>query len=209
MESGSEVTIYSRAVRAAPNVEINKTNTEIDSFLKESRICNTPKISDRNISTSSEEYMDTSEKTELSPYDNNIDHDTIAGYRDTASTSGQQPHRQEKRRLTGISAQPQSLGKKLIHDVEQNKANMYEVPGKDKAIASIIVEDYQMIDAHLDENLRARILTFEYTDFAKLISKNRFNKDEDQRMEIVNRNGLSCLSPVSDNGISISNYIRW
>ena len=67
-----------------------------------------------------------------------------------------------------------------------------------------------MINAHIDESLHNHILTFKYTDFRKLISKGRYAREDDQqRMEIVNKNGLSYLSPVSDNSVNISGYPRW
>ena len=103
----------------------------------------------------------------------------------------------------------ETAGSKLIWDMEQNEATMYEVPGKEKAITSIIDKDYQMIDTHIDESLRSHILTFKYTDFSKLISKSRYVREDDQqRMEIVNKNGLSYLSLISDNNVNISGYPR-
>ena len=86
---------------------------------------------------------------------------------------------------------------------------MYEVPGKDKAIASIIDEDYQMIDKHLDNSLRAHIQSFEFIDFSKLLVKNRFMRDDKQRLEIINKNGLSYLSPISDSNTAINSYNKW
>ena len=67
-----------------------------------------------------------------------------------------------------------------------------------------------MIDTHIDESLCSHILTFKYTDFSKLISKSRYVREDDQqRMEIVNKNGLSYLSPISDNNVKISGYPQW
>ena len=66
-----------------------------------------------------------------------------------------------------------------------------------------------MIDAHVDEQLKCKIQCFEYIDFSKLISKNK-NKSEDQRMEIVNHNGMTFLAPVSERkATQIASYIRW
>ena len=68
-----------------------------------------------------------------------------------------------------------------------------------------------MIDAHIDQALRKKITDFEFIDFSRLVSKNRFVQDDDnQRLEIVNKNGLSYLSPVSDReGVTINSYIKW
>ena len=44
----------------------------------------------------------------------------------------------------------------------------------------------------MDEGLKNKIQALEYVDLAKLLSKNRFNRDDEggQRLEIVNRNGM-------------------
>ena len=102
-----------------------------------------------------------------------------------------------------------------MHESEQNKITMFEVPGKtnSKPITSVIDEDYQMIDTHVDETLKKKILNFKYIDFSRLIPKNRFALDEDnqnQRLEIVNKNGMSYLSPVSDReGVVVNTYNKW
>ena len=68
-----------------------------------------------------------------------------------------------------------------------------------------------MIDAHVDESLRKKIWDFEFIDLSRLLSKGRFNHEESgQRLEIVNRNGISFLSPVSDHELmSINSYFKW
>ena len=114
---------------------------------------------------------------------------------------------------------------KFIKEVERSKARLYKVPGKvfdHKQVlyfelqqpsnlmnVAQIDEDYQMIDAHLDEGTKQKIQAFEYVDFSKLISKGKLNTD-DQRMEIVNHNGMTYLLPISDREIvSISSYNKW
>ena len=65
---------------------------------------------------------------------------------------------------------------------------------------ALIDQDYQMIDAHIDEALRKKILNNEYIDFSKLMVNSRSYRDEEggQRMEIVNRNGQTYLAPVGE-----------
>ena len=87
---------------------------------------------------------------------------------------------------------------------------MFEVPGK--VNISQIDEDYQMIDAHIDEGMKKKIQALEYVDLAKLLVKNGHysRDDEGQRLEIINKNGQSFLSPVSDrDNLSINTYNRW
>ena len=72
-DSGSEVTIYSRAVKTAmPNTDFNQ---EIDNLLNKTRVQHTlvqpSNQGPRKISSSSEELMDTSDEIEFSS-DNNL-----------------------------------------------------------------------------------------------------------------------------------------
>ena len=80
-------------------------------------------------------------------------------------------------------------------------------------IASVlqIDQDYQMVDSHVEEGLKHKIQAFEYVDFAKLISRSKFCRDEDgQRLEIINKNGVSFLSPVSGrDNLAVNSYFRW
>ena len=211
-DSGSDVTIYSRAVKTVvPNPDFDQ---EIDNLLNKARAQHTSvqpnKQDPRKISSSSEELMDTSDETEFSSDSNFNEFRNIVETKNSAeiwNTPGQLPRVQ----VMETQRQPnETAGSKLIWDMEQNKATMYKVPGKEKAITSMIDKDYQMIDTHIDESLHSRILTFKYTDFSKLISKSRYVREDDQqRMEIVNKNGLSYLSPISDNNVNISGYPQW
>ena len=83
---------------------------------------------------------------------------------------------------------------------------MYEIPGRSVSIAKID-EDYQMIDAHIDDTLRRKVQGFEFVDFGKLLPKFRSHKEEDQHLEIVNKNGFTYLSPISEReNMQINSY---
>ena len=117
-------------------------------------------------------------------------------------------------------------GSKNIPEAEQGRARMYQVPGNSElnkqsypqfnqclatASVSMMDQDYQMIDAHVEESLKRKVQDFEYIDLAKLIPRFRPKHldEEGQRLEIINKNGQSFLSPVSDNNMSINSYSRW
>ena len=88
---------------------------------------------------------------------------------------------------------------------------MFVVPGKPGSCLDIVAMDnnYQMIDTHIDEAMRNNIVNFEYIDFSKLLSKNRV-RDNDNRLGIVNRNGMTFLSPISDReSVQINSYHKW
>ena len=105
----------------------------------------------------------------------------------------------------------------IIKEAERSKARMFEIPGNvnlnlvnRQLNVNQMDEDYQMIDSHIDESIKRKILCFEYVDFCKLINRNHPYKDDDQRLEIVNHNGMTFLSPVADHEVvQISSYGKW
>ena len=77
---------------------------------------------------------------------------------------------------------------------------------------SVIDKDYQMVDSHVEEVVRKKVLNMEYVDFSKLIPTQKMGRDNDlgQRLEIVNCNGQSYLSPVSEHDrVNIGSYAKW
>ena len=69
--------------------------------------------------------------------------------------------------------------------------------------------DYQMIDNHLDEVTKCKIQCFEYVNFSKLVNHNK-SDTTDQRLELVSRNGMIFLSPVSEReAFHINSYLCW
>ena len=120
---------------------------------------------------------------------------------------------------------PEEQSDQVVRDAEISKAKLPEVAGKNNLISVLqfvkttkvsnpstaqIDEDYQMIDSHIDKTLKAKIQGFEYVDFGKLISKSQMVKDEEQCMEIVTRDGMTFLSPVSErDNIQINSYHKW
>ena len=158
----------------------------------------------RNISSSSDDFNDTSDDSL------NLAQSFIAGcsvrnqMKEKAapqpSTSGgpgyEECHQRGEKELT-----PEERSDQIIKDAECSKARMYELSGKNNFPAISQIEDYQMIDAHIDDSLRAKILKFEFINLARLLPKAKGGlavEEEYQRLEIVNKNGISFLSPVSD-----------
>ena len=149
--SSSEVTIYKRAVRQiAPEFE-----TQIESFIADVRkngnakekIDTTPLS--QKVSTSSEEMLDTSDENGL----NNQFHTFTVG-------AMAQAH----------DKTPEQRADDFIRESKKNKATMLQVPGKVTGRDIIAIDnDYQMINANIDDTLRKRILNFEYMDFSKLL----------------------------------------
>ena len=91
---------------------------------------------------------------------------------------------------------------KMVKDAERSKARMFELSGRPNDLyqgKSVSVyeidEDYQMIDSHIDNALRKKILNFEYVDFSRLLPKARGSGSEDdrQKLEIVSKNSMTFL----------------
>ena len=218
--SPSEATIYRRAVE----VEVRPSNTSnrqrtpflssrdngIDKLIAQGRasVVSRTLIPDGlRKSSSSEEFMDTSDKYDAVMMEQNLISDTEV----------RQPTHFETPKKTGqngrcLTAEEQTA--EVTKDAEINKANLYEVQGKEllKLPTDIIQmdQDYQMLDSHVDETLRRKIENFEYVDFSKLVAQNMNNYGEDQRLEIINRNGMTFLSPASDREqTQITTYNKW
>ena len=191
--SSSEVTVYQRAVPI-----INQDNPDLAGRI-DKLISDTRRSEGKNVSTSSDDMMDTSDETKF-----------ITGHH-----VGLIVHDADIRPPVAKTPEktPEEKANKIICGAEQARARVLDIQGKSPVhFAQNILamdNDYQMIDSHVDKPMRRRILNFEYIDLSKLLTKNRIRED-DQRLEIVNRNGMTFLSPVSDrDSIQINSYIKW
>ena len=116
-----------------------------------------------------------------------------------------------------VAAPPQMMkSEQMIHDAEALKARILEVPGNDKVInayylhPSMLDEDYLVIGGFVDQNIKDKIKNGEYVDFAKLILKDKITNEEDHRMEMVNRGGMSYWVPVAHREMStINGFSKW
>ena len=171
MEHSDQINHFIQNVRQEVNMEMGDAATS------------------RKILSSSEEFMDTSDEC-----DQVIEPCTIVG--NLQQQQGVVTHEDQ--------------ADQIIKDAEKAKANMYELKGKptvgnflntrnfSDCSVTRMDEDYQMLDSHVDEILHKKILDFEYVDFSKLIAKNKPFNDQDQCLEIVNRNGMTFLVPLAD-----------
>ena len=134
----------------------------------------------------------------------------------------------------------QNVGRaeQMIWEAEASRARIYKVPGKPMDIqnevgyeinnmqplagrfpvtpirnpvhAALLDEDYLLVGNYIDKSIRKKIGNGEYVDYSKLLPKDRTTSEEDNRMEMVNKGGMSYWVPVSDReGVSISSYGKW
>ena len=76
--------------------------------------------------------------------------------------------------------------------------------------AVLIDEDYLAIGTHVEVGLKQRIEVGAYVDLARLLPRNKVASEEDHRLEMVNKGGMSFWVPIADRELSaINSYIRW
>ena len=113
----------------------------------------------------------------------------------------------------------------LIRDAEANKVGLFPTKGNTNANfdwalapvsqssvrASDVDENYLVIGVHVDAAIQMKIVQHEYVDFSKLLPCGRFSKgDDDNRLELVSKGGLTYFMPVSDReNASINSFGKW
>ena len=98
---------------------------------------------------------------------------------------------------------PEKKSEKMIKDAEEAKIRILQAPGKaqilspnfdqtdkaDRLYSSIIDEEYMVLTNHVDKLTQERIQNGEYVDLSKLIPKDKVLVEDDNRMQLVIRNG--------------------
>ena len=105
-----------------------------------------------------------------------------------------------------------NTGMSEMHDImEQFLNNMRVHQASLQQHSAQVDENYLVVGAHLDKSLIEKIINNEYVNFARLLPKDRaVVKDEDHRLEIVNKGGFTYFVLVSDRECgSISGFHKW
>ena len=143
-----------------------------------------------------------------------------------------QPHcsRQQPQQMSQVPVRapvPPQLSKaeEMVWDTENFRTRVVDVPGRlspnnlwnlsqdrDKIVyhSALLDEDYLIVGNYVEEQLRRKIGNGEYVDFARLMPRDWVGIEDDHRMEMVNRNGMTYWVPVSDReSVSINGYQKW
>ena len=103
-----------------------------------------------------------------------------------------------------------------VPNIEQGKVNHYVEADRSpnhmgiRHLPAEVDEDYLLVGNYVEDHIRQRIKNGEYVDFARLLPRDRLVMDEDNQMEIVNRNGKMFFVPANDNDTSgVTNFSRW
>ena len=109
----------------------------------------------------------------------------------------------------------------MIRDAEASRVQVNGTPGKNRTGEAVplsflhsayIDEEYLVMGSHLEEALIKKIKNHEFVDFGKLLPRDKINVEEDnQRMELINQNGMTYWSPVShrESTNSINSFSKW
>ena len=104
---------------------------------------------------------------------------------------------------------------KLILDAERFKAAIAPPQGEVKLTQLQLQrlldtdDDFFHVSSHVENSLVLRIEKGEYIELEKLKQKGEANVEDDSRMELVNRNGMSYWVAARDKESKITNVKRW
>ena len=112
---------------------------------------------------------------------------------------------------------------KLIREAERAKVKIFPIAGKSfqnvqnclenqnyhiLPSTAVIDKGYMVVGNHVDSVTYQKIQKGEYVDFGKLIPKGKVLAEENNRMEMVMKNGRTFYVPVSD-AANINSFARW
>ena len=109
----------------------------------------------------------------------------------------------------------------MIKEAEASRAKVLGTPSKDDSHlipmsylhSAYVDEEYLVMGSHLDDATIKRIINHEFVDFGKLLPRDRLRVEDEgeQRMELVNKNGMTYWSPISnrDLGGLITSFGKW
>ena len=222
--SQSETTIYDNAVKPAGEERGEKRNSSSSEGLIDTsdEMMDIAEQIDNNLSLIAEQTRRQQENRQEEGRDRFYERRPLAGgSRDDGGETRMTDEELAKKRADD-----------LVRQAEAGKAKILEVAGKDPFLTNrsqheandlrsgrvfmndhhpaLIDEDYLVVGNHVEENIRERIENGEYVDFARLLPRDRLLMEEDNRMEIVNRNGKTFFVPATDQDTnSITNFSRW
>ena len=99
---------------------------------------------------------------------------------------------------------------RIVREAEAGKARIFDVTGEQQVYenenvllnnaflhALSVDKSYQLIGGHLTDSVKRKICDGEYTDYGKLLPRDKVRQEEDDRVEILNKGGKMILAPFS------------
>ena len=97
---------------------------------------------------------------------------------------------------------------KYAHDVPPTPYTRIYVHSTCYIYSLMLDDDYQALASHIEEGIVEKIKQGQYVDFAKLLPRDKSDFEEDNRMELVNRDGRSYYVLVSDRNKNQNQFYR-
>ena len=123
-----------------------------------------------------------------------------------STSHGHRYHNQPLRLTAGEQSE------QITKNVEKNKVRILPAKGNYDVInfkdTATIDETYVIVGSHLDSITIDKIKNGDYVDFGKLISRDWVLMEEDQRLEMINKNGKPFYVPVSEI-TAITSFAKW
>ena len=103
----------------------------------------------------------------------------------------------------------------VILEAEKYKAHISAPTGNEiNEIGNIAIacennDDFFHVTCHVDVSLKEKIERGEFVDLERLLPHNTFRTNDESRLEIVNKNGMTYFAPVQDRNIKILGIRKW
>ena len=210
-DNNSEVTVYRNAL--LDHTMITEDNSNRLSSSSEELI----KTSKERINTS-EELVDQDQETNLTQPINRVEQiitdfivenrpqqkaekDARDKVKSTVRRVETAPRAGPSKEIMDIPRDEEDQVDKLVKQAENARTKMFSTPGriqecelnlqKDYVHSTMVDDDYIVLVAHVDESLKEKIRIGDYVDLPKLLPRDRIAHQEDQRLQLVVRNGQS------------------
>ena len=140
----------------------------------------------------------------------------LAAARDGAQKDGGQQSAMRPKHQLVVEPGPSDRADQMVREADANKARLSATPGETNSDfnrylhSAFMDKEYLVIGSHKDESLCMKIVNHEYVDFARFLPRDHVSQEEDQRMELVNRNGMTYWAPMVDKELgSITSFAKW
>lgn len=102
---------------------------------------------------------------------------------------------------------------RLVRDIQQNKATLARPSGEwERELHTLLIDlKHVHLTSHVDRKLRDRIMEGDFTvDFKRLIPQSRSRCKTDERLNVVNKDGVTHFVPADhENFKEINSYKQW
>ena len=101
----------------------------------------------------------------------------------------------------------------MVREAESAKAKMFPPTGESPSANSFeliakVDQDYEIVGNHIEQSVQDHIVNGEYIDFGKLLPKDHVLAEEDNRLELIVKNGKMFWAPVSET-VTINCFNSW